>query len=258
MKGKVTRPALRTVAIVLTVAAMSAFPAGATARSIDDLGHRSSKAVEYAPPAPTGKALRDFLARPDHPPIMEGQGDITTQVVVFNHFIKAAGDDEFRAAFPAGWDDKINNAIERADDEMYVQFGIDFRVNSIIAWDSWPDGTRTCSTMIDELHDEVGTGVNDTVAGYTGHQNWSDSNGGCSIAFYALVKRQNLDETAEKKNRWVVTQHEYGHLYNAPDRSGAAHPNDVMENPYIGYDFWCTTAGYNDWGLIYAARATYE
>lgn len=72
------------------------------------------------------------------------------------------------------------------------------------------------------------------------------------------MKRQNLDETAEKKNRWVVTQHEYGHLYNAPDRSGSGHPDDVMENPYVGYDYWCTTPGYNDWGLVYNARDTYE
>lgn len=242
----------RAFSIMLAIVAVAVSPTVAVGRS--------EITVEFAPPAPTGKALQEYLALPDHPPIFEDQGDFTTQVVVFNNWIKAAGDDEFRAAFPAGWDDKINAAIERADDEMYVQFGIDFRVASIVQWDTWPDGSRTCGTMIDELNDEIALGTNDTVAGYTAHTTWIDDppNAGCSIAQHALIKRQNTNETAEKKNRWVVTQHEYGHLYNAPDRSGAAHPNDVMENPYSGYDFWCTTPGYNDWGLIYAARATYE
>ncbi|MEX2548568.1 MAG: M12 family metallo-peptidase [Chloroflexota bacterium] len=217
---------------------------------------------EVMPPPPTTSAdVVTYLSLSDHPPVFETQGDVTAQVVVFNNWIKAVGDDEFRAAFPAGWDDKINTALERADDEMYVQFGIDFRVYSIQQWDSWPDGTRTCGSFLTELQSEVGIGTGDTVAGYTAHTLWSDSSGGCRSGNYIIVKRQNTNETVEKKNRWVVTQHEYGHIYGAPDRypdPNNLHPNDVMEDPYNYYDFWCTAPGYNDHGIIYSNRDQFE
>lgn len=215
-----------------------------------------------APLAPTsGAALRAYLARPDHPPVFEHEGDITAQVVVHNNWIKAVGDEEFRAAFPQGWDDKINNAIERADDEMYVQFGIDNRVYSIQAWDSWPDGPRGCnSSLMPELQAEVSIGTGDTVAAYTAQA--LTSGAGCRSYDYIIVARQNTNETVEKKNRWVVTQHEFSHVYHAPDRYGqpdsGQHPNDVMEDPYNGYDWWCTTSPWNDWGIIYSNRAQFD
>jgi hypothetical protein len=215
---------------------------------------------EVLPPAPTGAAAAHLIAMNDSPPIFESQGDITIQAVVFNNWIKGAGDEEWRTHYGASWDDKINNAVERADDQMYVEFGIDFRVWSIKQWDSYPDGTRDCGSLINELKSDIGVGSGgDTVAGYTGTV---ISNGaGCSIAYYALVERQGSTADEERYNAWVVTQHEYGHLYNAPDRYPDPynlHPNDVMEDPYGSPDYWCTKAGYDDWGRIFDARATYE
>jgi hypothetical protein len=222
------------------------------------LGHSDD---EGAPPAPrSGAELRNYLARPDHPPVFEHEGDLTAQVVVHNNFVKAVGDEEFRAAFPAGWDDKINTALERADDEMYVQFGIDFRVYSIQAWDSFPDATRGCnSSLMPELQAEVSIGTGDSVAAYTANPITS---AGCRSYDYIIVARQNTNETIEKKNRWVVTQHEMSHVYHAPDRynqpDSAQHPNDVMEDPYNGYDWWCTQAPWNDWGIVSSNRAQFD
>jgi len=210
--------------------------------------------TDVAPLAPTGgAALRAYLARPDHEPVYEHEGDISAAVVVHNNWVKAVGDEEFRAAFPSAWDDKINASIERADDEMFVQFGIDMRVYTILQWDTSPDGVRNCSGSVNpELQADFAIGSGNTVAGYTAQS--FTSGAGCRIGNYIVVRRQNTNETIEKKNRWVVTQHEFSHVYLAPDRynkpDSPQHPNDVMEDPYNGYDWWCTTAPWNDWAIV--------
>ena len=85
---------------------------------------------------------------------------------------------------------------------------------------------------------------------------------GCRSGNYILVTRQYADNTAENKSRWVVTQHEMSHVYHAPDRynqpDSAQHPDDVMEDAYNHYDYWCTTPPWNDWGIVNSNRAQFD
>ncbi len=212
--------------------------------------------------APTGSVAAQNIALNDSPPVYEDQENVGSQVTVYINWIKGAGDDEWRSHYGSSWDDKINAAVERADDEMYGQFGIDFRIWAYKAWDTYPNGPRTCDSIMTELKNDVGVGATnggDTVVGYTGGT--ISNAAGCSVAHYALLEIQGSTIAEEKYNEWVTTQHEYGHLYNADDRYGAdaaIHPNDVMEDPYGSPDTWCHDPRWNDWGLIYNARATYE
>jgi hypothetical protein len=53
-----------------------------------------------------------------------------------------------------------------------------------------------------------------------------------------------------------VTQHEVSHMFGAPDRyittygDNPGHVDDVMENPYNNYNYWCPVVASNDWGIV--------
>jgi hypothetical protein len=248
------------LAAALIAAILSLLPSG----QVHAAGH-PHPGIEHMPPAPTGSALAQLIALHDSPPVYESQGDITIQAVVFINWVKVAGDDEWQAEFGTTWKDKANNAIERADDEMYVQFGIDLRVWTYKPWDTWPQGSRGACSLVNELASDIGIGSGgDTVAGFSATRLYSGA--GCSIAFYSLIQYQGNAYTS-----WVVTQHEYSHLYDVPDRypdPNNLHTNDVMEDPYNRPDFWCTDTvpsgapgGYaanGDHGRLFNARDIYE
>lgn len=47
-------------------------------------------------------------------------------------------------------------------------------------------------------------------------------------------------------------------MFSAPDRSGADHPADVMEDPYGSADIWCTKALYNDKGILVSHAGKFD
>lgn len=169
--------------------------------------------------------------------------ELAAAVTVHLVTVKAAGDEEWRSAFGSGWQDAIANRIEAADDALNSVFGINLSVGLFVAWDSADIGGSVCQ-FLGEIDNEVPNGGSDVSIAYMG--NSSLTYAGCAYlnGSYAVVKRQNAT------NDWKVTQHEVSHLYNAPDRSGSGHPNDVMEDPYGYANAWCTKAGYNDKGII--------
>lgn len=58
-------------------------------------------------------------------------------------------------------------------------------------------------------------------------------------------------------NIWRLTQHEVSHAFGAPDRSGAAHPDDIMET--IGVpNFWCEAIGYQDYQIVAQHAGTFD
>ncbi|HEY3334815.1 MAG TPA: hypothetical protein VGK16_06200 [Candidatus Limnocylindrales bacterium] len=47
------------------------------------------------------------------------------------------------------------------------------------------------------------------------------------------------------------------HAFGAPDRSGAAHPDDIMET--IGVpNFWCEAIGYQDYQIVAQHAGTFD
>jgi hypothetical protein len=168
---------------------------------------------------------------------------LAAAVVAHGVDVKTAGDEEWRASFGADWKDAIWSRIEMADDAMYNQFGINLIITSYVAWSSSNISGSVC-LWLKEIDDEVLNGSADVTIGFMGDR--SLGNGGCAYqnGSYAIVKRQ--DPTYD----WMATQHEASHLFNAPDRSGAGHPDDLMEDPYHYANIWCTKAGYNDKGIM--------
>lgn len=130
---------------------------------------------ESMPPPPTGAALDQLIAIYGNDPVIEHEQPFGAQVVTHTHWIKAVGDEEWRSFYGATWDDQTNNAIERADDAMYVEAGIDFRVSTIQHWDTWPDTKRNTCDIQTELRADFNLGTNDSLAGYSGNahlENW--------------------------------------------------------------------------------------
>lgn len=156
--------------------------------------------------------------------------------------VKAAGDEEWRAAVP-GWQGAILDRVETADNAMFSQFGINLSIEVYVSWPSHAGSGSVCGWLSD-LEGDVPNGSRDVTLGFMGDK--SLGNGGCAYlnGSYAIVKRQ------APAWDWMATQHEVSHLYNAPDRSGDAHPADLMEDPYGSANIWCTKAGFNDKGTL--------
>jgi hypothetical protein len=187
-------------------------------------------------------------------------GGLTTQVVVHVNNVKVAGDEEWRAHYGSSWDSKANSALERADDDFYARFGIDFRVFKYVTWDSYPDTPRHACTQVNEASTKVGIGAADTVAVFSGNAA-TDGVFGCSISHYAIVVLHGEDLAGEKYRSWVTSQHEMSHQYGATDKypdPGNLHPNDVMEDQYNYPGFWCTHPAYNHFGQVQSHASLYD
>jgi len=48
----------------------------------------------------------------------------------------AAADEEWRALYGASYKNAVTNAIERADDYMHSEFGVNMRLDSVVTWNT--------------------------------------------------------------------------------------------------------------------------
>jgi hypothetical protein len=227
-------------------------------------GEPADSPSESQPPPPTGAALDRLIAIYGNEPVIEHELGFSAQVVTHNHWVKALGDEEWRDYYGTTWDDKINNAIERADDAMYTEFGIDFRVNTIQQWDTSPDSARNTCDLQTELRADFNLGTNDSLAGYSGNahlENWYGCASGPDKEAAIAVSLHGSTTSQQAYNHWTTTQHEYGHKYGLVDRypdPNNIHPNDVMEDQYNWPDFWCVTAPFYDHATILANADRYD
>jgi hypothetical protein len=216
--------------------------------------------TESLPPAPTGKESERLQALHYQAPVDEMAGDISTTLVTHTVYARVTGDEEWRSFYGANWMSEAEARMEAADNAMFSQFGIDFVELNFWAWDSAPDSSRPiCNTgLLEELVADVPRGSADVVVGYT---NNTTSGTGCSVGNHTLVKLHGSTTASRIFNVWTTSQHEFSHLFGAPDRypdPGNFHTNDVMENQYTNPDFWCTQTHYEDWSFLWANKAKYD
>lgn len=205
------------------------------------------------PKPPTGRELERLVALNDHEPHIEGGGDIAAAVVTHSVYVKVAADEEWRSWYGANAFAVATDAIEAADDATYAEFGINLIKHSTVNWTSNPGSSPNACDLRNDLDADFNPSPADIVLGFS--KNYSVDFAGCAAGNVAEV---NWNQSSY--NMWVTTQHEVSHIFGAPDRKSTLlnHPVDVMENQYQAPDFWCTTSGYNDWGLISFNAAKFD
>jgi hypothetical protein len=240
--------------------------AGPTALAGDPDGRAAVRGgSEQMAPVPDPAELGRLAALyPKRAPTIEGQGDpstIAAAVTTHNVYVKSVADEEYRAYFGSGaWQQWTNSIIEYADDELYVQFGINYTVREYLNWDSAPDTSRSVCNLLSELETDSAPGTQDVVAGFS--KNATSGSKGCAQGNYTIVLwHTDPNVNNERFAEWTTQQHETSHTFGAPDRypdPNNLHPNDVMEDQYHFYNTWCTKAGYNDWGIVNSHAGKYR
>ena len=239
---------LRASASLLTLAAAMLAPGqafAATPTSLPDVPYGEVPAFQgkIVDTAATRAAVHQLASASD-------AEAMTLAVTTHQVAIRVAGDEEWRAFYgTTNWDNRAEDAIEAADNSMITKFGIDLIALKFYNWDSAPD-TGTCSQVLNDLK-LVSKNGNDVVMGFSKQ---AFSAGGCEQGDYALIRYQG------PSNDWKVTQHEMSHLYGADDVAGgtATHPNDVMEDPYNGYNTWCTTVAWHHFQTVSLNSGKYD
>ena len=184
----------------------------------------------------------------------ESSGDVSAMVVTHAVYARVAGDEEWRQRFGTGWEEQARAAMETADNEMFAEFGIDFRVWGYAAWITTDDSPRGICDLLGELGTDVSVSGADVVVGYVDNAT-SGRSYGCAASRKTIVKWHGFD------NVWKTSQHEFSHLFNAPDRypdPEGRHNTDVIEDHYNYADYWCYQAGYYDWGRVKNAAGYYD
>ena len=214
----------------------------------------SGGSPEYTPPAAPDAAekldnldLNVSLPGTDvRPPGATGIGDHLL-------YIKVWADEEYRNRFGDKWRIAANNSLERADDAMSTQFGIDIRVTSYNAYNSDDARTGPCGVLTDFKTAANHTGA-DIAVGFSG--NFRPGRPGCAdlLGEYAVVIR--IDQVTD----WRIAQHEISHIFGAQDRYNGAtacnnddHVDDVMECPYTHPDIWSA-----DRNIVFSHRGRFR
>lgn len=134
-------------------------------------------------------------------------------------------DDEWRSTYTS-YAYEANRAVERADDELGVEFGIDFRS---VAQPIWSSSNTTSSGLLSEAKSEHGLTYSgsktvDVMIAFSGVTP-SDNSNITGVAYrsqpYTTIFDNGYSTNAE------TTQHESGHMY------GMRH---CEEEPGTGYD----------------------
>jgi hypothetical protein len=136
------------------------------------------------------------------------------------------------------WADDAELRVETADDRLFTNWGINFTVTEVVPWLDTLDGVRDlCNLIWPEVYDEVGFNGKDVIVMFIKNP-WNGNSAGCSAGNKFIVGYQGPTQD------WKVSRHEISHLYGNNDASGAAHPNDIMEDPYNFPNSWCS---HEDW-----------
>jgi hypothetical protein len=144
--------------------------------------------------------------------------------------------------------------MEDADDAMSAQFGIDFRVLGYLNFSSQNVARPICTILAEFDAESNEDGAADVSIGYI-NQAMTGNSFGCAGGNAVVVKWHGF------QNIWETSQHEFSHLYGAPDRypdPNNQHVNDVMEDHYNFADFWCVQAGKNDRGIVNGNSGKYD
>lgn len=170
--------------------------------------------------------------------------------------VKIVVDQAFKDKY-SNWEDKARNAVERADNKMADEFGIDFLIREVGSWSSKPGGS-TCTEQHDDLGD-VGFNGRDLIFGFTG-KNVPDA-AGCA----PILGRRAVIEGHANQYQWIIVRHEASHLFGAKDRyingelgTNPNHLDDVMEDPYDHPNRWSDEAGDGDWQIIVAHNGRFD
>lgn len=165
-------------------------------------------------------------------PNTEDAGDISAAVVTYTVTARVAADEEWRSYYGTSWQNVASNRVNTADAALYDYWGINFVIEQYVIWTSNPSGTRDlCGSIYPEFVTDVPLSGRDVAIGFV--KNASTGAAGCAQGDKFIVKFQS------PSNDWKVARHEMAHLFGNDHASGAAHPNDIMENLYEYPDTWC-------------------
>lgn len=243
------------IAAALVVAALVPPTASATDPSADIWVEGTES---HAPP-PTGAKAEKLAVLSMREPIIETSGDITAAVVTHTVNVKVFGDDEWRSYYGTSWQSAATNRVEAADDQMFVEFGIDFVVGTTATWDS-NDTARSICTILSEFAGETSYSGYDAAVGFNNNALTGGSHG-CASGNDAVIDLHGSTANQLITNVWKTARHEFSHWYGAPDRypdPNNLHTNDIMEDHYNFYNTWCTQSGYNDWGKVNSNAGKYD
>lgn len=216
--------------------------------------------TETMHPPPVGSEADRLAALNFEPVVIETQGDVSAAVVTHSVYARVAYDEEWASFYGSAASSEATARMETADNAMYAQFGIDFRLSFNVQYFSSPNTGRSICTLLSELQSKVGRGVDDVVVGYVNNP-MTGSSYGCATTNYTIVHLHGSTTSQRQYNVWTTSQHEFSHLFNAPDRypdPNNLHTNDVMEDHYNFPNLWCKQTGYNDWGRVNGAAGTYD
>jgi len=140
--------AARTGLVVLVTGTLC-FAQGSTARAQSAFADREDGILHVAPPPPGGQPAEDADGSPvaldqssiesdDPQAVVPGEPAPGTHIV---HVI-AAADEEWRALYGGSYKNAVTNAIERADDYMHNEFGVNLRLENVVTSASEVGGPR--------------------------------------------------------------------------------------------------------------------
>lgn len=182
----------------------------------------------------------------------ERANGLTTAVVTHSVYARIAGDEEWRASYGTSWTSEANYRLEAADDQMFLNWGIDFVSQEYVNWDN-NDGSAAVCDFMSEFMNEISLNGKDVAVGFM--KNPTSDQAGCASGNYVLVKYQSSSVD------WKVTQHEFSHLYGDDDVAygDPTHPvHDVMDDLYNHPNTWCTTNGWWHSQLILGNASKYD
>lgn len=159
-------------------------------------------------------------------------------------------DDEWRNAY-SNYAYQANRAVERADDELYSEFGIDFYSVSQPIWSS---SSTTSEALLEEAFDEHGLTYDDTetadiMIAFSG-ETPSDDSSITGVTYFSYPYSTIFDNGYSMNAE--TTQHEAGHMYalnHCEDESGSEYDgsNCVMTEAGFGHIGDFCDGHYDDW-----------
>jgi hypothetical protein len=169
--------------------------------------------------------------------------------------VLAVADEEYIDCYDDWWDpwdqdqwkSEMVKAVELGDNAFEREFQINFVVKEIGTWDS-DDNTHDLYKLFDEVRREIDKGTNDVMVAFTNQdikgnvrENlfWGPYTGGIlglaeglgDDIIVVLAKDQIIDN---------VHQHEYSHLFGAPDHGNVMQINCIMSYAWsLKINDWC-------------------
>lgn len=245
MKIRRTTTPILSAAALVALAALAAMPT-ATASSASP----APTPVTGSPaPVPTNPQPDDGTEDSSIPEGVDDEslpGGITPRAGAGQHrvTVRVAADEEWRNQLGTKWKSVANTILEKADDRMQAEFGINVVVKEYVGYTSKDSlGDDECA-LLGDMTGKVGNNSKDIVVGFLGQGSF----GGCAYldGDHTVILRTN------QVKEWQIARHEISHLFAAKDRyinvagDNPNHVDDVMEDPYDNPNRWVSP----DHGII--------